>query len=255
MGFFDDLIDPAPAVSGASAVDAGSSASANEPTQDATATAVVESDSTSGETEAVKSETETDESETDGAESTGSTDNTDTVPSAIASRPASTGLLNRFNHHAPVNNLLREDWFKAIQLNPDRFDALLFRAVSPSEVVIGDDGFEVTEAERIAPNQETLSYADPELVSVVDCPDEMADFYAMNDTDENAGVQDDALILRIGAHDISIGSILEWNEELASGDAIRRWWYVHRKFNYGTASVGTLYYCVPSRSYEGLLDE
>lgn len=255
MGYFDDLIDPAPAVTDASAVDAGSSASATEPVQDATETAAVESDSTSGETETVISETNTDESETNGSESASSTDHAGAVPDAIASRPVTGELLPRFNRHAPVNDILREDWIKAIRLSPDRFHALLFRAVSPSEVVIDDDGFEVTEAERIAPNQETLSYADPELVDVVDCPDEMADFYAMNDTDENTGLLEDALILRIAAHNISIGSILEWNEALASGESIRRWWYVHRKFNYGTASVGTLYYCVPSRSYEGLLDE
>lgn len=254
MGYFDDLLDPAPAVSAAAPVAAGSSASADTP-ESAAATSVLESDSTSGETETVNSETNTDESETAGEESTSSTGDTGAVPDAIASRPATPDLLPRFNGHAAFNNMVREDWITAIKLNPDRFQALLFRAMSPTDVTIDEEGYEVTDAQKIAPNQEALTYADPELVLVVDCPDEMADFYAMNDTDENTGIQDDALILRVAAHDITIGSILEWLEEQASGESIRRWWYVHRKFNYGTASVGTLYYCVPSRTYEGLLDE
>ncbi|QCR38809.1 phage tail protein (plasmid) [Nissabacter sp. SGAir0207] len=82
----------------------------------------------------------------------------------------------------------------------------------------------------------------------------MPNFYAMNDTDENTGAPDDALILCIAAHDVPIGSILEWMEDMASGEPVRRWWYVHRKFNYGTAAVGTLYYCIPSRSYKGMFD-
>ena len=253
MGYFDDLIDPAPVAADPVAVADSSSAPAiSEP---AATTAVVESDSTSGETESLISEIEADETETDSPESADVADDNSPVPDAIASRPATPTLRARFDSHAILNDQLREDWIKYIQLSPDAFDALMFRALSTTDVVIDDDGYEATSAEKIDPNQETLRYADPELVAVVDCPDQMTEFYAMNDTDDNTGVQDDALILRIAAHDISIGTILEWNEALANGDHIRRWWYVHRKFNYGTAAVGTLYYCVPSRSYEGLLDE
>lgn len=254
MGFYDDLLDPAPAGSGADPVATGSSSPA--PAADtSTQSTAVESISTGDEAETVTSETTTHESESTGEESTDSADNAGAVPDAILNRPASTALRPRFDGHAAFNNMVREDWITAIKLNPDRFDALLFRALSPTDVTIDEDGYEATDAQRIAPNQEVLTYADPEIVSVVDCPDEMADFYAMNDTDENAGVQDDALILRVAAHDITIGSILEWLEEQASGESIRRWWYVHRKFSYGTAAVGTLYYCVPSRTYEGLLSE
>lgn len=254
MGFYDDLLDPAPSDSGADPMADGNNASA--PDTNATATpADVESLSTGDETESVTSETNTHESDSTGEKSADNTHSAGTLPDAITSRPPSSDLRPRFDGHAAFNNMVREDWIAAIKLNPDRFDALLFRAMSPAEVIIDEDGYETTDAQKIAPNQETLIYADPELVAVVDCPDEMADFYAMNDTDENAGVQDDALILRVAAHDITIGSILEWLEEQASGESIRRWWYVHRKFSYGTAAVGTLYYCVPSRTYEGLLSE
>jgi hypothetical protein len=255
MGHFDDLIDPAPTAPVATPVATGSSAPASElptPTADATE---LESDSTSGEADTVTHEESTDDAAADSDESADVTDDNSPVPDAIANRPATPTLRTRFDSHSILNDQLRADWIKSIQLSPDAFDALMFRAMSTTDVVIGDDGYEATSAQKIDPNQETLHYADPELVAIVDCPDQMAEFYAMNDTDENTGVQDDALILRIAAHDITIGTILEWNEALANGEHIRRWWYVHRKFNYGTAAVGTLYYCVPSRSYEGMLDE
>lgn len=254
MGFYDDLLDPTHSGSVADSMATGSSSPA--PAANTTPTpAGLESFSTGAETKPLIGETITNESDSTGEESEDNTHNAGAVPDTITSRPANTELRPRFDGHAAFNNMVREDWITAIKLNPDRFDALLFRAMSPTDVSIDEDGYEATDAQKIAPNQETLVYADPELVAVVDCPDEMADFYAMNDTDENAGVQDDALILRVAAHDITIGSILEWLEEQASGESIRRWWYVHRKFSYGTAAVGTLYYCVPSRTYEGLLNE
>ncbi|WP_254446388.1 phage tail protein [Pantoea sp. CCBC3-3-1] len=254
MGFYDDLLD-APASTDTGSTLADDSSTPAEPSETTGKAPVSESDSPGDEAEPVTEATsESDSNEGESDENTGSTDNAGTVPDAITSRPASADLRTRFTGNKAFNDMVREDWIKAIQLNADAFDALLFRAQSPSEVVINDDGFEATEAERIDPNQETLTYADPELVVVVDCPDEMAEFYAMNDSDENTGAGESALILRIAAHNITIGSILEWNEDLASGESIRRWWYVHRKFNYGTASVGTLYYCVPSRSYEGILN-
>ncbi|HHA1396874.1 TPA: phage tail protein [Enterobacter hormaechei subsp. xiangfangensis] len=247
MGFYDDLLDLGNTAPGSVSVPD----SAAESADNALTTEEPASSEDSGPVAPVIESTDVVESTSTGEDD----DDANTVPDSITSRPANTGLRSRFDGNKVFNDLVRDDWMKAIKLNPDCFDALLYRALSPTDVVIGDDGYEVTQAEKIAPNQETLSYADPDIVAVVDCPSEMDDFYAMNDDDENAGIQDDALILRIAAHNITIGSILEWNEDLANGDTIRRWWYVHRKFNYGTASVGTLYYCVPSRSYEGLLDE
>lgn len=171
------------------------------------------------------------------------------ITGAMLSRPANSDLRARFLGHKGFNDLYREAWALAIIKDPLSFDALLYRANS-IDTQIDDDGFEVMQAERLDPNQETLSYGEPEIVKVLDCPDEMDSYLSMNEEDDNTGYQEDSLILRVAALDISIGSILEWNEELASGEVTRRWWYVHRKFNYGTAAVGTLFYCIPCRTFE-----
>ena len=172
------------------------------------------------------------------------------VPSEILTRPTDNSLRARFSGHKVYNDLYRKAWITAIVKDPMAFDAILYRAKGPSDVVIDNDGFEVMEAERLDPNQETLVYDTLEAVKVLDCPDERDSFLSLNNEDDNTGYQDEILMLRVAAFGISIGSIIEWNEELASGEIARRWWYVHRKANYGTAVVGTLYICIPCRAFE-----
>lgn len=172
------------------------------------------------------------------------------VPASILTRPTDNSLRARFSGHKAYNDLYRKAWITAIVKDPMAFDAILYRAKGPADTVIDNEGFEVMEAERLDPNQETLVYDTPEAVKVLDCPDERDSFLSLNNEDDNTGYQDEILMLRVAAFGISIGSILEWNEELASGDVARRWWYVHRKANYGTAVVGTLYICIPCRAFE-----
>ncbi|MCC8379078.1 phage tail protein [Xenorhabdus sp. PB30.3] len=63
------------------------------------------------------------------------------------------------------------------------------------------------------------------------------------------GSTDDFLVIRAATTGVSVGSIFEWNEELSDGQLARRFWYVLRIFTYGTASVGSLYYCIPARNF------
>lgn len=244
MGFYDDLIDNNDDIPLAGGIPDGIATPADSVTGKATGTTTFET---------LQPVTEPIDDDATGGKETSQKDELVEAPVAITaamlSRPANSDMRARFLGHKGFNDLYREAWALAIIKDPLSFDALLYRA-NAIDAPIDNDGFEVMQAERLDPNQETLTYSEPEIVKALDCPDEMDSFLSMNEEDNNTGYQEDSLILRVAALDIPIGSILEWNEELASGDVVRRWWYVHRKFNYGTAAVGTLFYCIPCRTFE-----
>ncbi|HAT3959695.1 TPA: phage tail protein [Citrobacter freundii] len=89
----------------------------------------------------------------------------------------------------------------------------------------------------------------------MDCPDQRENFTAVDNDGDQDGLVDDFLIIRAATRNVSIGSIFEWNEEMMDGSTARRWWYVLRIYTLGTASVGSLYYCIPARNIEGSAPE
>lgn len=174
-----------------------------------------------------------------------------TLPESLAARSQDTSLKPRFKGHSPLNNMVRQDWIKLIQIHPDNFDALLFRP-DPLDVgdVDDDTGIEGPSFTELNNNQRDLSYSEPEAVKVLDCPDERESFEAVDADGEQDGLSDEIQVLRIAAQGVSVGSILTWNEEMASGALAQRWWYVHRIFSLGTQHVGSLYYCIPARNLD-----
>lgn len=173
------------------------------------------------------------------------------LPSALAGRAQDTSLKPRFKGHAPLNNTVRKDWIKVIELDPDNFDALLFRP-DPEDVgeVDEETGLEGQSFTEINNNQRDLRYQDPVTVKVIDCPDDRDSFQTVDADGEQDGLSDEIQLLRIAAEGVSVGSILTWNEEMASGKLAQRWWYVHRIFSFGTQHVGSLYYCIPARNLD-----
>ncbi|UKA12867.1 hypothetical protein [Photobacterium damselae] len=158
--------------------------------------------------------------------------------------------VRRNQGHSALNDVIRADWIKAIELSQDRFDALLYVPKPPEEQTPQSSNYEAGIFEELDSNQDTLEYYLPVPVSVLDCPDETESFMTMNDTDENLGDSEMPLVLRIGHTPIQIGSILEWEEELSDGQVRRCWWYVHSAVGYGTANVGSLYVCIPAANFE-----
>lgn len=193
---------------------------------------------------------------TDDADSSSSEDNdplSAPLPDTLVAREQSAAIKPRFKGHAPFNNMVRRDWVKAIESDYSAFQALLYLPDMRDVGEVDDEtGFEQPAFTELNNNQRTLSYqdADPAIVMVLDCPDERESFHVLDDGSEQDGLTDDVLILRIAAEGVPVGSILEWNEEMASGILARRWWYVHRIYGFGTQNVGSLYYCIPARNFD-----
>ncbi|WP_053067814.1 hypothetical protein [Xenorhabdus khoisanae] len=171
------------------------------------------------------------------------------LPQHLSTREPDLNLSPRYRGHTPLNDLVRQDWIKMIEEDPDSYDALLYRPRDDAPTKANDDGLEIPVFTEFNNHQRELSYTDPQKVKVLDCPDERESFTAVDsDGDQDGGI-DDFLVIRAAATGVSIGSIFEWNEELSDGQLARRFWYVLRIFTYGTASVGSLYYCIPARNF------
>lgn len=158
----------------------------------------------------------------------------------------------RFDRHSKFNADTKASWLKFIERNPHSFDAILYRALPIKDEQL-PDGYELPEFSNVDINQTEPVYQDPELVAVLDSPDDNEAFVSMDMGGENAVDADSVLVLQIAAESVPVGSVLEWLEETADGKGRRVWWYVHRAFNLGTTSAGTLYYCIPCRTFEGVI--
>ncbi|WP_228863398.1 phage tail protein [Xenorhabdus sp. PB30.3] len=171
------------------------------------------------------------------------------LPLHLSNKEPDVNLKPRYQGHSPLNDLVRLDWVKVIEEDPDNFDALLYRPVEPIPAKVHEDGFELAAFTEFNNHQRELAYTDPQKVIVLDCPDERESFSAMDADGDQDGSTDDFLVIRAATTGVSVGSIFEWNEELSDGQLARRFWYVLRIFTYGTASVGSLYYCIPARNF------
>ncbi|HIF9347089.1 TPA: hypothetical protein ACX6RX_003200 [Photobacterium damselae] len=151
--------------------------------------------------------------------------------------------------HSPLNDIIRKDWILSIRMSPDAFDALLYVPTIDNSSN-GSDGYESSDFADLDTNQDTISYNTPIPVVIADCPDESEWFFTMNDGDIQLGEGEMPMCLRIDQDNVPIGSIVEWEEEVSTGDVRRCWWYIHSHQGFGTANVGSLYIAIPARHFD-----
>lgn len=155
----------------------------------------------------------------------------------------------RNSGHSPFNNMVRDDWRRLVESHPDAFDALLYTPGISLEVP--DSGDEEALFGTLDRHQQAVTYQAPALISVLVGSQDDPLFSAMWDETDNQGAGDsDTITLLLSPGLVPLGSIVEFEEETASGQNRRVWWYVHSIEAVGTAAVGALHVCIPCGDLE-----
>lgn len=149
--------------------------------------------------------------------------------------------------HGPFNDMIREDWKQLIASHPDSFDALLILPEREDQEPVREGALFGT----VDRHQQTITYAKVELVGAMVAPIDDPAFLGLWDGGEGIGMGESAtlnVLLSCGV--APAGSILEWEEEQASGALRRVWWYVHTVQVVGSAAVGAVHVCIPCGDLE-----
>ena len=124
------------------------------------------------------------------------------LPSGIADRRPTPNMRARFKGHAPLNDQMRDDWMKLIELHQDSFQALLFRPANGIYGVV-DEETDLESFTEINNNQRDLTYAEPEMVWVLDSPDGRDSFHIIDGDGEQDGITDDVMVLRVASRNVN----------------------------------------------------
>lgn len=153
----------------------------------------------------------------------------------------------RNSGHKPLNDQIRRDWVKYVTAAPDSFDAILILP-EKGEQEEEDDGALFGRVDR---HQQVITYNTVELVRALVAPLDDPAFIGMWDGGESIGMGESGILNLLLSYGVApVGSILEWEEELASGALRRVWWYVHSTQVVGSAAVGALHVCIPCGDLE-----
>lgn len=161
-----------------------------------------------------------------------------------------TPTLNRARNqgHSPFNDMVREDWKRLVESHPDSFDVLIY---VPGVATVPAEGDAEALFGSLDRHQQAVTYEDPFVISALAAAQEDPLFSAMWDEAETLGTGDaDTLSLLLSVGVAPLGSIVEFEEEIASGQTRRVWWYVHHVDAVGTASIGALHTCIPCGDLE-----
>lgn len=163
-------------------------------------------------------------------------------------------LKPRFNQDEIANSVVRKDWIKAVELNPDSYQALLY---IPIEIIDEDpieSGYEKALFNQLDENQQALDYADPIVVFVLDNPSGNPPVVTESG-DSTTPSFEEPMVLKIATETVPVGSVLEWEEVTGPNSSKRVWWYVHSAIGLGTTLAGVLYNVIPCRDFEGIKHE
>lgn len=154
----------------------------------------------------------------------------------------------RNSGHKPLNDQIRKDWMKYVAAAPDSFDAILILPEKGDQEEEEDDGALFGRVDR---HQQVITYNSVELVRALVAPIDDPAFVGMWDEGESLGMGESGVLsLLLSCSIASVGSILEWEEELGSGELRRVWWYVHSTQVVGSAAVGAVHVCIPCGDLE-----
>lgn len=162
--------------------------------------------------------------------------------------PALPALRARNSGHKPLNDQIRTDWINLVERHPDSFGALLYL---PGEEPETGEEAEPALFGTVDRQREAISYAAPVIVTALEAQSDDPAFVGMWDDAEHLGAgESDTLTLLLSCVAAPLGSIVEFMEELASGELRRAWWYVQRVDVVGSAAVGALHICIPCGDLE-----
>lgn len=153
----------------------------------------------------------------------------------------------RNSGHKPLNDQIRSDWMKFVSAHPDAFDSIL---ITPEreEQEEEDDGALFGRVDR---HHQVITYNHVELVKAMVAPAGDPAFIGMWDGGESIGMGESGILnILLSCGVAPVGSILEWEEELASSELRRVWWYVHSTQVVGSAAVGAVHVCIPCGDLE-----
>lgn len=154
----------------------------------------------------------------------------------------------RNSGHKPLNDQIRTDWINLVERHPDSFGALLYL---PGEEPETGEEAEPALFGTVDRQREAISYAAPVIVTALEAQSDDPAFVGMWDDAEHLGAgESDTLTLLLSCVAAPLGSIIEFVEEIASGELRRAWWYVQRVDVVGSAAVGALHVCIPCGDLE-----
>lgn len=152
--------------------------------------------------------------------------------------------------HAPLNNLIREDWRRLVEAHPDSFDAMIFLPKGTKAVPEQPDD-EVALFGTVDASQQPITYEQPVLGSVLVATMDDQVFAGMwEEADQTGSGESETLSLLLSYGQAPVGTQFEWEEETSNGNTRRVWWYVQEVNVIGTASVGAIHICIPCGDLE-----